>query len=130
MLLRVVGSPRLYTWLLVIGAVVAVTPLPIGMLTGSKASYHEAQVRQAEQRMEQLRSALQDASTSADSGALEMELTLVTESAAVAQRRLDRQTRRLETMWRLNGSGPLLIMVGLLIAYLGFRLRRFELYGE
>jgi hypothetical protein len=130
MLLRFVGSPRLYTWLLVIGAVVAITPLPMGLLTRSKATYHAAQVRQAEQRIDWLRSAMRDAVTSADSGALEMELTLVTESAAVAQRRLDRQVRRLGTMWRPNGSGPLLVVVGGLIAYLGYRLRRFELYGE
>ena len=130
MLLRFVGSPRLYTWLLVIGAIVAITPFAIGMLTRSKATYHRAQVRQDELRIEQLRSALQDAVTSADSGALEMEIALVTESVAVAQRRLDRQMRRLETMWRVNGSGPLLIMVGLLISYLGFRLRRFELFGD
>lgn len=130
MLLRFVGSPRLYRWLLVMGTLVAVTPLPISLLTRSKATYHEAQVRQAEQRIERLRSAIRDAVTSADSGALEIEVALVTESAAVAQRRLDRQVRRLATMWRPTGGGPVLIVVGALIAYLGFRLRRFELFGE
>lgn len=130
MLLRFVGSPRLYTWLLVIGALLAVTPLPIALLTRSKAAYHEAQVRQAERRIEWLRSALRDAVASADSGALEMELALVTEGAVAARRRLERQRRRLDTMWRPSGGGPLLVVIGALIAFLGYRLRRFELFGE
>ncbi|MBE0594141.1 MAG: hypothetical protein IH616_17250 [Gemmatimonadales bacterium] len=130
MLLRFVGSPRLYTWLLVTGVVVAVTPFPLTMLTRSKAAYHEAQVQHAEQQIEWLRSAVQGAISAADSAAIQAEMARVTEDAAVAQRRLDRQVRRLGTMWRVNGGGPLLLAVGLLIAFLGYRLRRFELYGE
>ena len=130
MLLRFVGSPRLYTWLLVIGVVVAATPFPLTMLTRSKAAYHEAQVRHAEQQIEWLRSAVQGAISAADSAAIEVEVGRVTEDAAVAQRRRDRQVRRLGTMWRVNGGGSLLLVVGLLIAFLGYRLRRFELYGE
>jgi hypothetical protein len=124
------GSPRLYSWLIVTGVVVAVTPLPIALLTRSQAGYHEAQVAQAAAQVAWLRAAVTTAITPADSAAIETEVTRVEKIEAVAQRRLDRQRRRLATMWRPNGGGPLLVTVGALITYLGYRLRRFELYGE
>ena len=130
MLQRFVGSPRLYTWLIVIGVVVALMPLPITFLTRSKAAYHEAQIQRAGQQVGWLRSAARTALTAADSAGIEAQIARVEGIAAVAQRRLDRQRRRLDTMWQPAGGGPLLVVVGALISVLGYRLRRFELYGE
>jgi len=127
---RFAGSPRLYSWLIVTGLVVAVMPVPITLLTRSKAGYHEAQVAQAVAQVGWLRAAVTTAITPADSAAIETEVTRVEKIEAAAQRRLDRQRRRLARMWRPNGGGPLLVAAGALITYLGHRLRRFELYGE
>jgi len=130
MLQRFVGSPRVYTWLIVIGVVLALMPLPITLLTRSKAAYHEAQIEQTAQQVGWLRAAAATAVTAADSAAIEAQIARVEENAAVARRRLDRQRRRLDTMWRPTGGGPLLVVVGALISVFGYRLRRFELYGE
>jgi len=127
---RFVGSPRLYTWLLVLGVVVALMPLPITLFTRSKAAYHEAQIERTGQQVGWLRAAEETALTAADSAAIEAQIARVEEIAAVARRRLDRQRHRLDTMWRPTGGGPLLVVVGVLISVLGYRLRRFELYGE
>ena len=81
-------------------------------------------------RLEFLEAALDNAIAAKDSVAIVEEVERTKDSLARAHRRLDRRLAELESMWHLNGRGPMLIVAGLVLVGIGVRLRRFEAYGE
>lgn len=81
-------------------------------------------------RLEFLEGALATAITPNDSMAIAVEVDRTKETLARAHRRLDRRRREYGGIWRFNGRGPMLIVVGLLFIGVGVRLQRFVKYGE
>jgi len=81
-------------------------------------------------RLEFLENALATAITPDDSVAIAVEVDRTKDTLARAHRRLDRRQQEYRGIWRFNGRGPMLIVVGLLFIGIGVRLHRFVQYGE
>lgn len=81
-------------------------------------------------RLEFLENALATAITPDDSVAIAVEVDRTKDTLARAHRRLDRHQQEYRSIWRFNGRGPMLIVVGLLFVGIGVRLHRFVQYGE
>ncbi len=81
-------------------------------------------------RLEFLENALATAITPDDSVAIAVEVDRTKDTLARAHRRLDRRQQEYRGIWRFNGRGPMLIVVGLLFVGMGVRLHRFVQYGE
>ena len=81
-------------------------------------------------RLEFLENALATAITPDDSVAIAVEVDRTKDTLARAHRRLYRRQQEYRGIWRFNGRGPMLIVVGLLFVGIGVRLHRFVQYGE
>ena len=129
---RIGGTPRLYRWLLVLGAAVLASPVLLtASAHGTVASYREWTTSLTE-AVDSLRVLTRDAEAAGDPALPEYDAALADQAAELdrAVQRLDRARRRAGELWHLTGRGPLLLAAGAGLLLLGLRLRRFEQYGD
>ncbi len=129
---RIGGTPRLYRWLLVIGAVLLLTPAVLTYSARSSVTAHREWVDGLQRDVDSLDTRRADADADADPRLAEFERELVrgVDGLNRAQRRLAEAENARDSLWRVNGRGPLLLVAGIALLFLGLRLRRFEQYGE
>ncbi len=129
---RIGGTPRLYRWLLVLGAVVLASPfLLTASARGTVASYQEW-TTSLTRAVDSLSVLTRDAEAVGDPALPQYDAALADQTAELdrAVQRLDRARRRARDVWHPTGKGPLLLAAGAGLLLLGLRLRRFEHYGD
>jgi hypothetical protein len=129
---RIGGTPRLYRWLLVLGAAVLASPVLLtASAHGTVASYQEWTTSLTE-AVDSLRVLTRDAEAAGDPALPEYDAALADQTAELdrAVHRLDRARQSARQLWHVTGRGPLLLAAGAGLLLLGLRLRRFEQYGD
>jgi uncharacterized protein HemX len=116
--------------LVVLGIVVAVSAFGYQFVVKNAMQSQQQISGDLEARLDFLENALATAITPDDSVAIAREVDMTKESLARAHRRLSRRQQEYRGIWRFNGRGPMLIVVGLLFFGIGVRLHRFVQYGE
>lgn len=116
--------------LVVLGIVVAVSAFGYQFVVKNAMQSQQQISGDLEARLDFLENALATAITPDDSVAIAREVDMTEESLARAHRRLSRRQQEYRGIWRFNGRGPMLIVVGLLFFGIGVRLHRFVQYGE
>jgi hypothetical protein len=132
MLDRIGGTPRLYRWLFVLGAVVMASPIVLSVSAYGTVSSYREWTTDLSRSIDSLTSVRGEAEASGDPRLPEYETALAGRTAQLerARSRLDRAQRHAALWWHANGRGPLLLAAGAALVLLGVRLRRFEQYGE
>jgi hypothetical protein len=121
---------RLARLLVGLGIVVALSAFGYPFVVKSAMESQQQITADLAARLEFLEGALATAITPRDSVAIAVEVDRTKETLARAYRRLNRRQEEYRGIWRLNGRGPMLIVVGLLFFGMGIRLQRFAQYGE
>jgi hypothetical protein len=129
---RVGGTPRLYRWLLIIGTVALLAPAMLTYSAASTVAARRERVDGLQQQVDSLDTRRADAEADDDPRLAEYERDLARSTGALerAQQQLTRAQRAQDSLWRLDGRGPVLLFAAILLLLLGYRLRRFEQFGE
>lgn len=132
MLERIGGTPRLYRWLIVLGAALIASPLALTAgAYGTVASYREWQASLS-RTVDSLTTLTRSAEQTGDPALPEYETALASRAAELERsaRRLEGAQRSAARLWHVNGRGPLLVAAGAALVLLGLRVRRFEQFGD
>ncbi len=121
--------PRLHRWLVLIGLFMMASPVLLTFVSRSSLRSNRAWAAGLERRVDSLVEVGQGG-TSPDSAVITMELSAAERGLERARYHLTRAESRLETLWRLNGQGPLLLVAGAILVFLGYRVFRFEQFGD
>ncbi len=121
--------PRLHRWLVLIGLVMIASPFVLTIVSNSSLRSNGDWATGLQQRVDSLRE-LSDGGTSPDSAVISMQLSAAERGLERARYQVARAEGRLERMWRWNGQGPLLLVAGALLVLMGYRIFRFQQFGD
>lgn len=121
--------PRLHRWLVLIGIVMIASPFLLTAISRSSLRSNGDWADGLERRVDSLTEANR-AGASPDSAVIIMQLAAAERGLERAQYHVARAERRLEALWRWNGQGPLLLVAGSILIFLGYRVFRFEQFGD
>lgn len=120
---------RLHQWIFVLSIVVFAAPPLLTLSARSAVTRNRAWSATMDRTLDSL-TAIRDTATAADQIAwLDDALAITRRGMANAEHQLANSRTLLESMWRWNGRGPLLLVVGAMFLLIALRLRRFERYG-
>lgn len=121
--------PRLHRWLVLIGLLMIVSPFLLTVLSKNSLRSNRDWAARLEQRVDSLRDAAQGG-TSPDSAVITMQLSAAERGIERARYHVAQAEGRLEQLWRWNGQGPLLLVAGSILVFLGYRIFRFQQFGD
>jgi hypothetical protein len=121
--------PRLHRWLVLIGLFMMASPFLLTLVSRGSLRSNRTWAASLELRVDSL-IAVGKGGTSPDSAVITMELASAERGLQSARYHLTRAERRLETLWRWTGQGPLLLAIGSILIFLGYRVFRFEQFGD
>lgn len=121
--------PRLHRWLVLIGLIMIASPLLLTVVSKGSLQSNGDRAAGLERRVDSLREVGQDG-TSPDSAVITMQLGVAERGLERARHQVARAEDRLARLWRWNGQGPLLLVAGAILLFLGYRVFRFQQFGD
>lgn len=121
--------PRLHRWLVLIGLVMIASPFLLTVVSRSSLRSNTEWAVGLQRRVDSLIEADQGG-TSPDSAVIAMQLVAAQRGLERAQYHVTRAESRLERLWHWSGQGPLLLVAGSILVLLGYRIFRFQQFGD